>query len=235
MCQFIGYKEPTHLECSIRWWNIYSNYGVCPTAKSDDINLLRKFHELQKMDLKGLPIPKSCTSSMIPITNDELIPKEFRPTKFPTCYNYPNLTVQEKDLQTQIHSVAGLTQFSSLDFKNSQNAIFDLEVNVTYEKEIKESVEDGLDVSANIHPYSDLKPYFDDLTSYMEGRCTLEHVKKIKKFFQSQIGFFQKIAFDEMEGEKTETAKVKEKRKQARFVSSTIPLSKKTKAHGTKY
>ena len=231
--QFSNYDEPSHRECSIRWWNIYSNYGICEKAGDKDnhknIELLRNFHQLQKADLKGLPIPP-ISEMLMSITNSALIPNEFIPKSFPNCYNYPNLVVHEKDLESNVHCVSGLTQtVSQLGSKHLQS-IFD--VSVEYDEIDERNVYD--DDMRKISPFTELKPYFDDLTLFMEGHCTNENISDIKLFFQKQISLFQKKAYKDLE-EKKATKKTMEKRKVASLVSSTIPHSKKKKAHGTNY
>lgn len=228
--QFSGYNTPSHRECSIRWWNMYNNYGPSSMVRSKeeiDLSLLGIFFQLQKNDLKGLPIPDYC--SQIGTTIDEsIIAEEFKPATFPICYNYPNLTVLPKDLSSNTHKISGLTQSVSQSQKEVMNHLFDVDVDFS---NIEDVLNDDVDMPKARSPYIELKPYFDDLTKYMEGYHTTSDMQHIKCFFQEQISYFQQLAYKDVVSKDSSMTK----RRKNGLVSSTIPQSKKAKAHGTKH
>ena len=77
------------------------------------------------------------------------------------------------------------------------------------------------------NPYSNLKPYFDELTSIMRDNCTEEDMLHIKNFFQERIGFFKMKSITRPKGEKLI--------QKGQLVSSTTATSKRRKAHGTSH
>ena len=77
------------------------------------------------------------------------------------------------------------------------------------------------------NPYSNLKPYFDELTSIMRDNCAEEDMLHIKNFFQERIGFFKMKSITKPKGKR-----LIQKRQ---LVSSTTATSKRRKAHGTSH
>ena len=108
------------------------------------------------------------------------------------------------------------------------NQLFDVDVDFS---NIEDVLNDDVDMPKARSPYIELKPYFDDLTKYMEGYHTASDMKHIKCFFQEQISHFQQLAYKDVVSKDSSMTK----RRKNGLVSSTIPQSKKAKAHGTKH
>ena len=148
----------------------------------------------------------------------EGLPEDFKIPDFPKCTNYPKLQVIPSEIKSQLHAVSGLSQ-KITKYEDDPEICVDFNVDFT------------VDVEGNktVRPYQDLKPFFNDLTNAMERYVTSDEMKQMKKLFQRKTAFFKRKAFNDMNDE------VRHNNSEGRFISSTIPSSKKRKAHGTKH
>ena len=171
--RFRDYIEPSHHECSIRWWNIYSMCGMSGNAHKTEIesNLLKSFHVMQDRDLIGLPV-KSHSHECIKLYTAP-IPKKFIYPKFPRCSNYPNLRVYPKELDMNIHSIAELTQVLSQYSENDENSLHDLDIEYDIGDILDSDSDDIQDFrSTRKKCYASLKPFESSLTSIMDSQIT---------------------------------------------------------------
>ena len=94
---------------------------------------------------------------------------------------------------------------------------------------MNENTQNLLLPSAKENPYSELIPYFKEMTSHMNGFCVENDFIEIKNFFQNQVAKFKEKANRNL----PISCSVNQKKHQ--IISSSIPNSKKRKAHGTKH
>ena len=232
--QYDGYTEPSHHECSVRWWS--SHYLYCNKGNTSDTsnenNLIRCFKLLEKVDLKGLPIAEYNVDHVDVVEDSSLYPEQFMMTKFPKCINYPHLQVTPKDLD-EISHVSGTTfvlkKYSQAeDIPSSQDEKDDgiADLSVSYGWCDQEKMEEV--VPSIVSPYQELLPYFSEMTSYMEEYASKEDISNVKNYFQEQVGHYKAVAYEKIGITYT-------KKRKGKIVSSTIPLLKRKKPHGTKY
>ena len=220
ICQQLdGYNEPSHHEVSVRWWSSYALYGSSNNTSNtlNEKNLLRTYASLRLNENVGIPIHKYSLEK-IPIIPKTDIPDYFIQKPFPVCLNFPFLRVYPKDVVNGISNVGGLSQVISNLPENCFDNAFDFMSNNASAKSSDEKS----------NPYSELMPYFKEMTSHMEGYCVDNDYSVIKNFFQGQVAKFKAIANQCINCDK-------EGEKKHEIVSSSIPTSKKRKAHGTKH
>ena len=227
---FNNYTEPSHHDCSVRWWSSFTQYGHYGNTSEtvNENNLMKTFQALLTSDLIGLPI-RSASPENIPIEEIKNIPSKFRKivqNKFPVCKNFPNLRVNAADINNMQHSVSGLSQ-DVMSFQECNEAsILSLRDNT---KKSQRSV------------YAELMPYFKELTCHMEEDYNRSEMDDVKKMFIQRTGYFKAKAYKrsmkkyskEKNMSKNESEKNTERKRE--YVSCSIPTSKKRKAHGTKY
>ena len=215
--KFEGYDEPSHHECSVRWWSAFNKYGLysnsCRSANETHLNNF--FKELQENDLTGLPV-RYYAYDHLPVVKESNLPEEFTIPQYPVCTNYPNLQVFPEELEKKKHDVAGFTQTSTSFPKYDVIDIPDDDFKENFQQCIP------IDDMRCIDPYSELKPYFIEMISVMKKNCDVEDINLIKVFFEKKISHFKSKAMH--------TSKTKGK-----IVSSTCASSKRKKAHGTRY
>ena len=236
VCKYYNtYDEPSHHECSVRWWSCYSYYGTTKAAfhENDESNnkLLELFYKLQKNDLCGLPVAKYhkvIGTKYFGDNNEKSLPKEYIYPKFPRCLNYPNLVVYPHDLHDGKHMVRGLTQCISQYSENDTQSIYNVDIEFG---DLSDLHRPQLQLCQKATAYSRMKPFFLHLSSCMEDEYTEDDINLITDFLEEQAAKFlgrSKMKLDT--GKHASTSKWT-----TNFVSSTIPCSKKRKPHGTKY
>lgn len=169
--------------------------------------------------MSGLPVHAySCNN--IPIVDKISVPKHFIPTNFPECINFPFIRVNPNEIFNELEGVGGLSQIlSNISDDNFDECMLAM----------NESTENVLSSRAMDNPYSELIPYFKEMISHMNGYCIEKDFVEIKNFFQHQVAKFKEIANRNL----PITNSMNQKKHQ--IISSSIPTSKKRKAHGTKH
>ena len=223
---FQGYQEPSHHEVDLRWWSSYSLYGLSFNSSNthNEKVLLRTYDTLRESQYTGLPI-YMYSDNKIPIVPSSGIPEHFKEQNFPICLNFPNLKVFPQVLLKGEHDIAGLSQLMSSYPDQEINNIFEEVIENNYERENQGNV------TAN--PYAELIPYFVEMTSHMEGYCSIEDFGPIRKYFEKKTAEFKGRA--KLELDKKSNKLRRSTRKKRELVSSTISSNKKKKPHGTKY
>ena len=179
--------------------------------------MLRTYASLRLNEDIGLPIHKYSLEK-IPIIHERDIPDYLIPKSFPICLNFPFLRVDPKDILNGISNVGGLSQVIS----NLPEKCFDNVLNSMSSDALKKTSNE------KDNPYSELMPYFKEMTSHMDGYCVDSDYLEIKNFFQNQVAKFKAIA--------NQNINLEDKgNKKHHIISSSIPTSKKRKAHGTKH
>ena len=233
--QFQCYKEPSHHECSVRWWSSFSQYGHYGNTSetTNETRLMAAFGRLSVTDLSGLPTNGYLAEKIGIVSDLNCIPSKFKASEFPKCINFPNLKVTQDQLRSNMFNVTGLTQYAT-SFGTDETFFDDFMKNPDfYNEAISTSKPNGR--PANSDAYQELLPYYKDLVNQMEN-YTDEEMCQVKQMFTEKTGHFKRKAYKELlkstEKNKPLAMKVCKKRK---YVSSSIPSSKKKKPHGTNY
>lgn len=228
VANFDNYREPSHHEVSVRWWSAYSLYGMSSNSSNleAESNLSKFFHMLRIKEPEGLNVSMYSTKSweIYNLNDEEVIPSKFRKHDFPQCINYEQFRVLPKDLEDGVHDVGGGITQSSCTFSN-EKCVTMFDFNGIADDFLKVQ---PINEQSKRTPYTQLLPYFTELTSYMDGYYSPDDLEKITNFFQEKVAYFKGKASKEKNLKPSDEVK-------ARFVSSTIPQSKKRKAHGTNY
>jgi len=146
------------------------------------------------------------------LLNQLYIPSKFKASEFPKCINFPNLKVTQDQLSSNMFNVTGLTQYATT-FGTDDTFFEDFMKNPDfYNEAISTSKPNGQ--SAKSNAYHELLPYYKDLVNQMENH-TEEEMCEVKQMFTEQTGRFQRNAL------------VMKDSKKRKYVSSSIPSSKK--------
>ena len=169
--------------------------------------------------MSGLPVHAySCNN--IPIVDKNSIPKHFIPRIFPECINFPFIRVNPNEVLNGLEGVGGLSQIlSNISDDNFDECILAMD----------ENTQNLLSSRSKENPYSELLPYFKEMTSHMNGYCVGNDFIEIKNFFQNQVAKFKEKANRNL------PISCSVNQKKHHMMSSSIPSSKKRKPHGTKH
>ena len=88
-----------------------------------------------------------------------------------------------------------------------------------------ENIEENIGKTNKIDPYSLLVDTFKEMTNYMEDHSCLEDIMKLREFFTKKIVESKNKAASVLTDSNNNDSK---------YVSVTLPSSKKRKTHGTK-
>ena len=186
---------------------------------TNEKNLTELYSYLRSNEFDWLPV-HSYSCDNIPIVDKNSIPKHFIPTNFPECINFPLIRVNPDELLNGLEGVGGLSQIiSSVPDDHFDECMLSMD----------ENTENVLSSKAKDNPYSELMPYFKEMTAHMNGYCMDNDFVEIKKFFQHQVAKFKEIANRNLPFTNSMN------QKKHPIISSSIPTSKKRKAHDTKH
>ena len=136
---------------------------------------------MKSKDVKGLP----CNSLMfknLPIIAE--IPQEFNYEDKVKVLNYPFIQVNNNVINGNKVDIGGMSQISEI-----YNASVDDNDFIHNFTEIMDSKASNIQ---NQTAYSILKPYYDELTNFIDVCYTNKELDEIKMFFNDKIAYFKK-------------------------------------------
>ena len=218
-----NFDKPNHHDISVRWWNSF--YQVACMSKNDKQYepLQKAMKILQLQENEGLLVDTKWFNHL-PISNQKVLPSDFVSYGYPQCINYPFLKVEPKELDDFENNP--FTTCFSQDIKK-----FDGNDNVDQQKFfdniLQLQVDSKIGLTNKMSPYAMLIDAFKEMTSHLEGHCTIADINEIRSFFTNTIIESKRKAQHLL----TTTSNL-EKRS---MISVTFPSSKIRKTHGTKH
>lgn len=233
-----GYECITHHDVSVTWWNEFARYAFSSDHQCKAISSL--FQKLLFQDIKGPSIPNDIDLPPIVqhIVDPSLVVKPARET----CRNYD---VQTINLALKSSHFGVSKQGSSHDddpflmsYINDDDESLDFgpcntqqETN-TYGTDdcllVFPAVDDSHEVTMNHSPYSVLFPLLKELTSILEGNCSVDRLLHYKDMLSNAIVNEKRELLERSKGSSSGQPCGK-------MVSSGVQSNKRHRSHGTRH